>query len=118
MAAEQTADPFPMRFLQQLQCLPDIGHLAALMLRSEQGELVGTITHQPGQSGSLAVYHALAQQHGGWITPQAAELGLVWYAEHTADAIANPGKHPNIDRLVQWAAGSVRYQVQTIPKEA
>jgi hypothetical protein len=25
---------------------------------------------------------------------------LELYAEHTADARANPGKHPNIDRLI------------------
>ena len=27
-------------------------------------------------------------------------------AEHTADARQNPGKHPNIDRLIELANGS------------
>jgi hypothetical protein len=30
----------------------------------------------------------------------AAKEGLKLYAEHTEDAEINPGKHPNIDRLV------------------
>lgn len=106
-----------MLFSQRLETLPPVGHLAALNLRNAQGERVGTITNQPGQTGSLAVYHALAQQHDGWITPQAAELGLVWYAEHTADARAHPGKHPNIERLRQWAAGTEHYQVEPILKD-
>ena len=49
------------------------------------------------------MYHALAALYGGSITPAAAELGLEWYAEHTQDAIAFPGKHPNIDRLLAWS---------------
>jgi len=66
----------------------------------EQGEVLATIENKPGQTGSLAVYAALAAQHAGRITPEAAALGLEWYAEHTADARAHPGKHPNIDRLL------------------
>ncbi|MEY3036473.1 MAG: hypothetical protein RLZ34_1083, partial [Pseudomonadota bacterium] len=38
--------------------------------------------------------------------------GLQWFAEHVSDAQANPGKHPNIDRLLGWAAGSATYRVQ------
>ena len=34
------------------------------------------------------------------ISPEAAKKGLELYAEHTEDARANPGKHPNIDRLI------------------
>jgi hypothetical protein len=46
--------------------------------------------------------------YGGRITPAAARLGLEWYAEHHADALAHPGKHPNIDRLLACAgSGSV-----------
>ncbi|MGL6205117.1 MAG: DUF2322 family protein, partial [Giesbergeria sp.] len=52
--------------------------------------------------------------YGGHITPAAARLGLEWYAEHTQDALAHPGKHPNIDRLLAWAEGSDSYRVQTV----
>ncbi|WP_423236267.1 DUF2322 family protein [Amphibiibacter pelophylacis] len=42
----------------------------------------------------------MAAQHGSRITPAAAQAGLALYAEHTEDARQNPGKHPNIDRLI------------------
>jgi len=40
--------------------------------------------------------------------------GLQWYGEHLADAQAHPGKHPNIDRLLAWAAGSASYGVKLV----
>ncbi len=103
-----------MNFAERLKTLPSVAHLAALHLTDSEGQTVATIENKPGQAGSLAVYHALAQQHGGHITPEAAQLGLQWYAEHTEDALAHPGKHPNIDRLLDWSRGTVSYQVQTV----
>lgn len=102
----------PMHFAERLKTLPSVAHLASLELLDADGAVIARIHNQPGQAGSLAVYHALAQQHGGQITPAAAALGLQWYAEHTADAQAHPGKHPNIDRLIDWAKGSRAYSVQ------
>ncbi|MBK7002796.1 MAG: DUF2322 family protein [Rhodoferax sp.] len=61
----------------------------------------------PVKPAPVAVYAALAasmaaspwQRHG-------KELAL--FAEHTANARANPGNHPNIDRLLEVvAAGQV-----------
>jgi hypothetical protein len=101
-----------MNFAERLKTLPSVAHLASLDLLDASGAVVATLYNQPGQAGSLAVYHALAQQHGGVITPAAAVLGLQWYAEHTADAAAHPGKHPNIDRLVSWSQGTVPFQVR------
>lgn len=103
-----------MNFAERLKTLPAVHHLAALQLLDPSGQTVATIENKPGQAGSLAVYHALAQQHGGAITPAAAALGLDWYAEHTTDARAHPGKHPNIDRLVAWAAGSATYLMRPV----
>ncbi len=103
-----------MNFAERLKTLPSVNHLAALQLLETTGQTLATIENKPGQAGSLAVYHALAQQHGGVITPAAAAQGLTWYAEHTADAQANPGKHPNIDRLVAWAAGTATYLVRPV----
>jgi hypothetical protein len=100
-----------MNFAERLKTLPAVNHLAALQLLDAQGQTLATIENKPGQAGSLAVYHALAQQHGGAITPAAAALGLQWYAEHTDDARANPGKHPNIDRLLAWSTGDTAYAV-------
>jgi hypothetical protein len=104
-----------MTFAENLFRLPSVAHLAALHLRDGAGQTVATIENKPGQAGSLAVYHALAQRHGGAITPAAAAEGLALYAEHTADAQARPGAHPNIDRLIAWAAGSASYPVELVP---
>ncbi len=103
-----------MNFAARLKQLPATTHLAALHLLDADGKAIATIENKPGQAGSVAVYAALAALYGGSITPAAASLGLEWYAEHTADARAFPGKHPNIDRLLAWAQGTNSYQVQSI----
>ena len=103
-----------MNFADRLKQLPSTSHLAALLLLGADGQGLATLENKPGQAGSLAVYAALAALYGGHITPAAAQLGLEWYAEHTQDALAHPGKHPNIDRLLAWAEGSESYRAQTV----
>ena len=103
-----------MAFADNLKQLPSIGQLSALELRNTAGKLVPTIENQPGKAGSLAVYHALAAQHGS-INVAAAEQGLALFAEHTTDARAHPGKHPNIDRLLEVMATGQGYSVKLIP---
>lgn len=88
-----------MAFADNLKQLPTVTHLVELQLLNAQGETVATIPNQPGKAGALAVYAALAAQHGG-ITVAAAQQGLVLFAEHTEAARAHPGSHPNIDRLL------------------
>ena len=88
-----------MAFADNLKTLPGISHLAALNLIDAAGAVVATIENKPGQTGSLAVYNHLAQLYGA-ITPEAARKGIELYAEHSEDARLNPGKHPNIDRLI------------------
>jgi hypothetical protein len=90
-------------FSDNLRKLPGVSHLAALRLIDAEGQVVASIEHKPGQTGSLAVYNHLAQIYGA-ITPEAARHGLELYAEHVEDARANPGKHPNIDRLTMLIA--------------
>ncbi|HRQ58450.1 MAG TPA: DUF2322 family protein [Azoarcus taiwanensis] len=87
-----------MAFAENLKQLPKVSHLEAMELIDSAGEVVARIENKPGQTGSLAVYNHLAQIFGA-ITPDAGRKGLELYAEHTEDARANPGKHPNIDRL-------------------
>lgn len=88
-----------MAFADNIKHLPGVSHLAALQL-IEGDAVVATIEHKSGQIGSLTVYNHLAQTFGA-ITPQAADKGLEFFAEHAEDARANPGKHPNIDRLIK-----------------
>ncbi len=89
---------FSERFSDNLSLLPELGGVSAIELVDRRGARVGRIENKPGQAGSLRVYGWLAEAFGA-ITPEAAEVGLKVYAEHTEDARANPGKHPNIDRL-------------------
>ena len=89
-----------MGFAENLKQLPRVSHLAAIQLIDDAGNVVATIENKPGQAGSLAVYNHLGQIHGA-ITAEAARKGLDLYAEHTEDARQNPGKHPNIDRLIE-----------------
>lgn len=103
-----------MNFADRLKQLPSAAAIATLHLLGADGQTIATLENKPGQAGSVAVYAALAALYGGTITPAAATLGLEWYAEHTADALAFPGKHPNIDRLLAWSQGTDSYRVQTV----
>lgn len=103
-----------MSFADNLKQLPGVSHLAALQLiDAADGSVVACIEHRTGQIGSLAVYNHLAQLFGA-ITPEAARKGLELYAEHVEDARANPGKHPNIDRLLELQATPRKLRVKQI----
>jgi hypothetical protein len=103
-----------MAFAETLKLLPGISHLAALQLIDPaSGDVVHIIENKPGQIGSLAVYNYLAQAFGA-ITREAAARGLELYGEHTTDARANPGKHPNVDRLVALNASGKTLNVKAI----
>lgn len=103
-----------MTFADNLRLLPAITNIAALHLLDENGSVVAEIPHAPGKTGSLTVYHALALKHGR-IDAEAAEEGLQLFAEHTEDAKARPGAHPNIDRLLEVIASGKGYGVQIVP---
>lgn len=98
-----------MSFADNLKQLPKVSHLAAIDLLDAEGNTVATIENKQGQTGSLMVYNHLGQIYGS-ITLEASAKGLELYSEHTVDARATPGKHPNIDRLlaIETGAGPLR----------
>ena len=100
-----------MAFNDNLKSLPGVSHLASIELLNEDGLAVALIENKPGQAGSLTVYNHLAQTYG-LINKAAANKGLELYAEHTEDARANPGKHPNIDRLLQVVEAQASLRVR------
>ncbi len=102
-----------MAFADNLKQLPSIAHLAELQLIDAAGKVVATIENKPGKAGSLTVYAALAAKHGG-INVAAAQEGIELFAEHTADARAHPGNHPNIDRLFEVMASGKGYAVKLV----
>lgn len=100
-------------FKDNLAKLPAFDAIERIDLIDESGTVVATIENQPGKQGSLAVYHYLRQTFGTLDT-QAAEHGLAIFAEHTADARARPGAHPNVDRLLEIAAGGPALRIDVI----
>ncbi|MBI5460936.1 MAG: DUF2322 family protein [Gammaproteobacteria bacterium] len=98
------------RFADTLRTLPSVEHIARLELSDADGQPAGIIENRPGSAGSVAVYHAVTYPDG-CLDRRAAEQALTLYAEHTADARAHPGKHPNIDRLFALIDGDQRLQV-------
>lgn len=85
-------------FAENLEQFPEVGSIERIEI-SQDGALLSTIGNIDGQRGSLALYNYLLKTMGD-LDIYAAKRGLELYAEHTADARANPGKHPNIDRLI------------------
>jgi hypothetical protein len=101
-----------MSFQDNLAALPPADHLARIELVSPEG-VVGVIENRPGSQGSVRVYQHLALKHGG-IDATAAAEGLALYAEHGEDARLNPGKHPNIDRLLLILANDQHLGVRLV----
>ncbi|MEO0032511.1 MAG: hypothetical protein RIS94_2269 [Pseudomonadota bacterium] len=91
-------------FKDNLAALPPIDGVARIDLTDASGAVVASIPNEPGKQGSLAVYAYLKQQFGA-LNAAAATHGLALFAEHTPDAKARPGAHPNIDRLLAVADG-------------
>jgi len=102
-----------MAFADNLKTLPSIAHVAEIQLIDVDGNLAASIPNAPGKAGSVTVYNALAARHGG-INVAAAQEGLQLFAEHTEDAKARPGAHPNIDRLLEVIATGKGYTVKVI----
>jgi hypothetical protein len=100
-----------MAFADQLAALPGVDHLARIELLVD-GRVVASIENCPGSAGSVRVYAELARRYGQ-IDRVAAAEGLRLYAEHGADAREHPGKHPNIDRLLQL--GDAVLSVRLVP---
>ncbi|NQE64051.1 DUF2322 family protein [Caulobacter sp. RHG1] len=102
-------------FKDNLQQLPAIDGVDRIDLADAAGGVVASIENQPGKQGSLAVYQYL-QQHFGALDAKAAEHGLLVFAEHTIDARNRPGAHPNIDRLLEIAAGGASLSIDVIAR--
>ena len=100
-------------FKENLQKLPSIEGVQRIDLLDNAGKVVASIENQPGKQGSLAVYQYLKQAFGK-LDANAAEYGLAVFGEHTLDARNRPGAHPNIDRLLEVAAGEAPLEIEVI----
>ena len=87
------------KFSDVLQTLDDASHVQRIELFNHDGSPAGVLENKPGSQGSVKVYYHLFRMYGE-ISLDAAVEGLSLYAEHTDDAENCPGKHPNVDRLL------------------
>ncbi|MGZ8269979.1 MAG: DUF2322 family protein [Methylophilus sp.] len=87
------------KFSDVLLTLDEADHVRRIELYDVNNKPAGVIDNKPGSKGSIKVYHHLYKMYGA-ISVDAAVEGLSLYAEHTEDAENSPGKHPNIDRLI------------------
>ena len=101
-------------FRDNLGQLPPVEGVQRIDLLDARGGVVASIPNAPGKQGSLAVYDYLRQCFGR-LDAAAAEHGLLVFAEHTADAKARPGAHPNVDRLLEIAAGGEALEIAVGP---
>lgn len=104
-----------MGFQENLAGLAPADHLVRIELQGAE-DLAGAIENKPGSQGSLRVYQHLALKYGR-IDATAAREGLALYGEHTDDARAHPGKHPNIDRLLRVLADDLILIPRLVPAE-
>lgn len=100
-------------FKDNLAQLPSIDGIGGIELIDANGAVVASIENQPGKQGSLKVYQYLKQAFGT-LDAEAAKYGLALFGEHTADARAHAGSHPNIDRLLAIVEGGAPLRIEVI----
>jgi hypothetical protein len=100
-------------FAENLVDMPSVDDLAGMELSAPDSP-VEVIENKAGSQGSLRLYRYLTNKHG-LINAAAAAEGLALYAEHAQDARLNPGKHPNIDRLLKIESAGLAYSVSFVP---
>ena len=100
-------------FKENLLQLPPVDGIRRIDLVDGAGAVIASIENQPGKQGSLAVYQYLKQVFGT-VDARAAEHGLAVFGEHTPDARNRPGAHPNVDRLLEIAAGGAPLRIEII----
>ncbi len=100
-------------FKDNLQLLPSIEGVIRIDLVDAAGAVVDSIENLPGKQGSLRVYSYLLEGFGA-LNAEAARHGLEVFAEHTADAKARPGAHPNIDRLFAIVEGAAPLAIKKV----
>ena len=101
------------KFSDVLLTLDNTDHVQSIELFHEDGSSAGVIENKPGSQGSVKLFHHLYKMFGS-ISLDAAVEGLSLYAEHTEDAENCPGKHPNVDKLIDVLENEAPLAVKVI----
>lgn len=92
---------------ENVAALPPIDNVDAVeVVASGSGGSSWLIRNAPGTAASARIFAHLAAANGGEIGQAAALEGLRLYGEYVDEARAVPGSHPNIDLLLDIAAGA------------
>lgn len=103
------------KFSDVLLGLDSADDVKRIELFHPDGSNAGIIENKSGTQGSLKVYNHLYKMFGD-ISLDAAVEGLALYAEHTEDAENCPGKHPNVDILLNVLEDEQPLSVKVINK--
>lgn len=100
-------------FAERLATIPGIEDVASIDFFDKEQKLVHTIPNADGKRGSLRLYNYLAILFDGHINKAAAYKGLEFFGELVDDARCHPGKHPNIELLLEiMEADDLYYNVK------
>lgn len=90
-------------FAETLAKLPHVDNIKQIEIYDQYDNLVNTIPNADGKRGSLRLFNYLATLYDNKFDHITAMKGLDLFCEVTKEAIHNPGKHPNIDLLLELA---------------
>ena len=100
-------------FKSILATFAKVSHIKKIKLFDSHGHECGHILNEPGARGSIKLYNHLFLIFGE-LNMDAAIEGLKLYCEHVEDAKNNPGKHPNIDRLLDIIKTKEVFKIEII----
>ena len=101
------------KFKDTLEKFEDASHVKKIILSNKSGEIVGSINNIPGSLGSIKLYQHLYLNFGE-LSIDAALKGIELYSEHSKEAKNYPGKHPNIDRLLDIIENEKNLKIKII----
>jgi len=87
-------------FKAVLQSLEDTSSIRCIELFDADKRKVAEISNQEGSKGSVKIYHHLMKKFPV-LDQAAAAYGLELFSEYVIEARNHPGKHQNIDRLIE-----------------
>ena len=103
-------------FKDTLEKFPDVSHIKEIkLINNNNKDKFEFILNIQGSQGSIKLYNHLFIVFGE-LNVNASIEGLNLYCEHVEDAKNNPGKHPNIDRLLDITKTKETLKIEIVKK--
>ncbi|MFC6277143.1 DUF2322 family protein [Psittacicella hinzii] len=98
-----------------LDCLPSAAAVKHINIYDQYNNLVRHIDNVAGKHETVKLFNYLSTICDSCLDCRAGLKGLDLYADYVADAIANPGKHGNVDFLLQLVRDKdTQYRVEVV----